>query len=167
MRHFSLKVAHRSSSPDCQKSLRKSLSSLFKKAGSSGEGWAGGLGLPQYNRFSIHRGISLGYYWIQTSKFFSLTLLLILVLDSSRHFLVTHLSPTYSAYAICFHPCLPPWHNHDAPGQPDLGNASLLWVYLPGLGWGSLCWVPAWQSHLIHIIRMHETAPFPILFDKI
>lgn len=83
-----------------------------------------------------------------------------------RHFLVIHLFPTYSAYAICFHHYLPPWQNPDAPGQPDLGNAFLLWVYLPGLGWWSLYWVPAWQSHLIHLIRVHEIAPFPILFDK-
>ena len=44
------------------------------------------------------------------------------------HSLVSHL-----AYALCFHLCLLPQHNLSTPGQPDLGNASLLWVYLPGL----------------------------------
>lgn len=41
-----------------------------------------------------------------------------------------HSSVSYLASALCFHPCLPPGHNPDTPGQPDLGNAS---VYLPGL----------------------------------
>lgn len=47
----------------------------------------------------------------------------------------SHLLISYLGYAPCFHPCLPPrlLRNSDALGQPDLGNVSLLWVYLHGL----------------------------------
>ena len=35
------------------------------------------------------------------------------------------------------------------------------------LEWGNLYWVPVWQSNQMGVIRMHETAPLPILFDEI